>query len=68
VVVSLRKNIRKGINDEPETAVEDRHGLALSGHSTTPLHLAVSVYGPEGGEPLPVSGGSFIELGTLASW
>ena len=48
--------------------VEDRHGLILSGHSTTPLHLAVSVYDPQSSEPLPVAGGGFLELGTLESW
>jgi len=47
--------------------VEDRHGLLLSAPSTTPLHLAVSVY-EEGGAPLPVGGQPFLELGTLEGW
>lgn len=48
--------------------IEDRHGLLLSGHSATPLHLAVSFYDSGKGEPLAVAGGTFIELGTLAGW
>lgn len=45
--------------------VEDRHGLLVAAQSETPLHLAVSLYDDETGEPLPVAGGTFLELGTL---
>ena len=45
--------------------VEDRHGLLLRAPSETPLHLAVSLYDSETGEPLPVAGSPFLELGTL---
>jgi len=48
--------------------VEDRHGLLLAERSQTPLHLAVSMYDVETGEPLPVAGGTFLELGVLAGW
>jgi hypothetical protein len=47
--------------------VEDRHGLLLAARSETPLHLAVSLYDTETGEPLPVAGGTFVELGTLVN-
>ena len=45
--------------------VEDHHGLLLTARSETPLHLAVSLYDVGTGEPLPVGGGTFLELGTL---
>jgi hypothetical protein len=48
--------------------VEDRHGLLLTGRSDTPLHLAVWLYDQETGEPLPVAGGTFLELGPLDQW
>jgi len=47
--------------------VEDRHGLLLADRSTTPLHLAVSLYNADTGEPLSVAGSTFLELGTLRS-
>ena len=47
--------------------VEDRHGLLLAGRSTTPLHLAVSLYDADTGEPVSVAGSTFLELGTLRS-
>ena len=47
--------------------VEDHHGLLLAAQSQTPLHLAVSLYNAETGEPLSVAGNPFLELGTLAS-
>jgi len=49
------------------SVVEDRHGLLLAARSETPLHLAVSLYDAETGEPLPVAGSTFLELGTLHS-
>ena len=48
--------------------VVDHHGLVLAGRSETPLHVAVSMYNAETDEPLPVAGGSFLELGVLAGW
>ena len=45
--------------------VEDHHGLRLAAPSSTPLHLAVSLYNADTGEPLPVAGSTFLELGTL---
>ena len=47
--------------------VEDRHGLLLADRSTTPLHLAVSLYDADTGEPVSVAGSAFLELGTLRS-
>jgi len=47
--------------------VEDHHGLLLSARSTTPLHLAVSLYNADTGELLPVAGSTFLELGTIHS-
>jgi hypothetical protein len=51
----------------PGEVIEDRHGLLLTAWSETPLHLAVSLYDTETGEPLPVAGGTFVELGTLVN-
>ena len=48
--------------------VEDCHGLLLTGRSDTLLHLAVWLYDQETGEPLPVAGGTFLELGPLDQW
>ncbi len=45
--------------------IEDHHGLLVSMHSGTPLHLAVSLYDSVTGEPLLVAGESFWELGVL---
>ena len=45
--------------------VEDHHGLLLAARSTTPLHLAVSLYDADTGEPVLAGGGPFLELGTL---
>jgi hypothetical protein len=51
----------------PGEVIEDRHGLLLTTRSETPLHLAVSLYDAKTGEPLPVAGGTFVELGTLVN-
>jgi hypothetical protein len=51
----------------PGEVIEDRHGLLLTARSETPLHLAVSLYDTETGEPLPVAGSTFVELGTLVN-
>jgi hypothetical protein len=47
--------------------VKDRHGLVLAAQSATPLHLAVSLYDADTGEPVLVGGSTFLELGTLRS-
>jgi hypothetical protein len=47
--------------------VEDHHGLLLAAQSATPLHLAVSLYDADTGEPVLVDGNTFLELGTLRS-
>jgi hypothetical protein len=47
--------------------VDDHHGLLLNRPSEGPLHLAVSVYETESGTMLQVSGGDFLELGTLTA-
>jgi len=47
--------------------VKDHHGLLLAARSATPLHLAVSLYNADTGEPVLVDGNTFLELGTLRS-
>jgi hypothetical protein len=47
--------------------VQDHHGLLLAAQSATPLHLAVSLYNADTGEPVLVDGDTFLELGTLRS-
>jgi hypothetical protein len=52
----------------PDELVDDHHGLLLTEHvlgTGMPLHLALSLYDTDTGVPLPVAGGTFIDLGTL---